>query len=658
MEDEQRDTQRKKIQILFQLGKWSDVVKLCSTYAEKYGKDMEIDMIRFKSERHLGVASAVAPAQEPQPAPPAPPPPRPAVAEAMIVSDPSIPLIPPEREMKPPPTMEEVAFGGNDEPAAEIDIEDPFAGDDLVISDPFAAEEPPVTMAGVPGAPVVIGEAAAPADETGTAFPKLELEDAGGSAAEPDEKPEPSPPPEEKEPDLSAFGGLTIDTEPDLAQAATAPHHAEPAYEPRPEPPLEAHPRARGTMYGGAAEARPFSPPPARAHADEEAAPVRMIPPAQEVRAETPQPRPSPYSPATEAPAPEPEPGKRLNVKLLLLIILPLLAAAALWLVLSGRLGPSAAEEPAPAAQPAKPIPVRRRPVPAKPAGAAPAQAVDAQAAEKEKEFADKLLQAEELEKKGETLKAWALVLEAKKIKVSEPLQQLEARLALRMQEEQAQAQKEKETAQSQWELETQALAKAKQADTLAGWQEFLRDYPQSGSAPLAEARIAALEKKAQDAAQQQLLQRIQLEQKLRLRAAYASLSPAEVAALLRQGGRPPARFEPHAHGNATVTLDLTAGLMWSLYNRPMAYDKARWWANRITAGYGGWRLPTAEEALSLLQMDRGQYAGMAGFAVWTGDSVSDQPRTVWVLKLPEGQIVPGKTDDGYYVWAVRKAGR
>ncbi len=97
---------------------------------------------------------------------------------------------------------------------------------------------------------------------------------------------------------------------------------------------------------------------------------------------------------------------------------------------------------------------------------------------------------------------------------------------------------------------------------------------------------------------------------------------------------------------------------MWSLYNRPMAFDKARWWANRVTAGYGGWRLPTAEEALALLQADRGQYAGMAGFAVWTGDTVSDQPRAVWVLKLPEGQFVPGPEDEVHYVWAVRKAGR
>ena len=56
-----------------------------------------------------------------------------------------------------------------------------------------------------------------------------------------------------------------------------------------------------------------------------------------------------------------------------------------------------------------------------------------------------------------------------------------------------------------------------------------------------------------------------------------------------------------------------------------MVFDKAKWWANRIYAGYSGWRLPTVDEALTLLQMDRALYAGLADFAVWTGDAVSDQ---------------------------------
>ena len=92
--------------------------------------------------------------------------------------------------------------------------------------------------------------------------------------------------PEEKEPDLSGFGGLTIDAEPDLSPAAADLSRIEPPPEKRHEPPAEAPRRAVGTMYGGAAaEAKPFSPPPVRPHAADEAAPARMIPPDQEGRA-------------------------------------------------------------------------------------------------------------------------------------------------------------------------------------------------------------------------------------------------------------------------------------------------------------------------------------------------------------------------------------
>ena len=55
MEDEQQSTLKKKIQILFQLGKWMDVVKLCDSYGEKFGKDEEVELIRFKSGRHMGI---------------------------------------------------------------------------------------------------------------------------------------------------------------------------------------------------------------------------------------------------------------------------------------------------------------------------------------------------------------------------------------------------------------------------------------------------------------------------------------------------------------------------------------------------------------------------------------------------------------------------
>lgn len=400
---------------------------------------------------------------------------------------------------------------------------------------------------------------------------------------------------------------------------------------------IETFPPPAGNYFDGSGEA-------------EEAKPARPAEPAGEEKVKRPA-APAPDMTMQKAPN-----RKRIfGLKPALLVVLPLVAAAALWLALSGKLDFSGADEPQvvprPVAQPA----ARKRPKPVKPA-VSPELA--AQLAEQEKEFAEKLRQAEDLDKQGDMLKAWALLLEAKKIKVTEPLRQLEERLARKMHEAEEQARKEKEVVMDQRQLENQAFVKAETEDTLAAWTAFLRSYPDGELAKRADRRIAVLEKKVQENAQQQLLARVQSSQKARLRASYLNLSPADISGMTRKGNPPPAQFESHEHGGTSVIIDFATGLMWTLWNKPMAYDKAMWWANRVTAGYGGWRLPTAEEALSLLHADRGLYAGLADFAVWTGDSVSDQPRTSWALRLPAGQFIAALNSQMFYVWAVRKAGR
>jgi len=337
------------------------------------------------------------------------------------------------------------------------------------------------------------------------------------------------------------------------------------------------------------------------------------------------------------------------------LFVLPLAAAAVLWLVLSGKLNFSGADAPA-----ADPLPVVKPASAERPARVKklPPPAAVSPTGQADKDFDEKFLQAGEFLKKGDTLKAWAMLLEAKKIKMTEPLRLLEAQLAAKMQAAEDQAKQESRDVQNQWQQESQAYARAEAESTLAGWQNFLTAYPQGEFAFKAGKKIAALQKKAQEILDQQLLMRIQQAQKIRLRSAYLSMGQADIAAMLRQASKPQSLFEAHGHGGASVLLDYTSGLMWTLWNKPMAYDKAKWWANRVTAGYGGWRLPTVEEALTLLQMDRSHYAGLAGFGLWTGDTVSDQPRTVWVLKLPEGQFIPAGYEQSLYVWSVRKAGK
>ena len=153
MEDEHQSTLKKKIQILFQLGKWPDVVKLCDSYMEKYGKDMEIDMIRFKSERHMGIpAPPAAPKADAAPAAPATPafeePPlvlsraEEAVEIAAAPENDSLSLDTGSPEMRENAESGRPEADGNDMFGGEV-----FAEDELVITDPFELDEPGMSMA-------------------------------------------------------------------------------------------------------------------------------------------------------------------------------------------------------------------------------------------------------------------------------------------------------------------------------------------------------------------------------------------------------------------------------------------------------------------------------------------------------------------------------
>ncbi len=627
MEDEQQSTLKKKIQILFQLGKWPDVIKLCGSYAEKFGKDMEIDMIRFKCERHLGIQPPAAkPAAEENRG----------VAEdknlaaerprtSIGTPDPTIPLIPPTASDElAPPREDKIAYETSPDPD-DVDIGNPFTENELVISDPFADEEPGLRLA-PDEPPVVISESGLPDAEDKSSAPGLDMPSPDPSWAEPLVV--------EEKPDFVNVGSLTIDTEPDLLlrkvpERTPAPVAGEEA--------REAFDDAFRSTSG-------------RIDVVEERVEDKRMPLVRDMDEQEHRPRGSLFTPT-----PQIEPSERkkpFNLKLVLMVVLPLLLAAALWLALSGKLDLSG-DEPPPAPEPAaeRPLPKRPRPVqPATPSDAA------TQAAEQDRVFAEKLKLAEDLSGRGDLANAMAALQEAKKIKETEPLNRLEEELARKIRETEAAAQKVPDAPKTEWDRESEALTKARETDTIAGWQAFMRAFPQSQSKLLAERRIRALDKIAQDEMQKQQLQRIQQARKVRLRSTPINLSQADLTAQVQPANRPPAQFEAHLHGGATVTLDLSTGLMWSLYSKPMTYDKAKWWANRVTAGYSGWRLPTIEEALTLQKMDRGQYSGLADFSIWTCDGVSDQPRTAWVLKLPGGQFVVIPYNQMGYVWAVRQA--
>jgi hypothetical protein len=241
---------------------------------------------------------------------------------------------------------------------------------------------------------------------------------------------------------------------------------------------------------------------------------------------------------------------------------------------------------------------------------------------------------------------------------VTEPLSRLEERIAKKIREDEARAAEQKQAAQNMVQSEDQAYANAEAENTLAAWQNFLLLYPQGEFSTSARNKIVVLQKKAAQKAELDLQLKIKGAQKLKLRSGYMNWNQAELDSALQQLGKPIVQFEQLERGGEKIIIDFASGLMWTLWNKPMVFDKAQWWANRIYAGYSGWRLPTIEEALSLQKMDPSLYAGLADFAVWTGDGVSDRPRSIWAFRLPQGQFIPEDYDQVYYVWAVRKAGK
>ena len=689
MEDDHQITLKGKIKILYQLEKWQDVIKLGEQYNEKYGKDVEIDMMRFKSERRL---SKTAPAEEnkarittpksqatessesfdiPE-----------IVAEeepfllltadqdavqnsAMLVMN-EIPaadqprLVKEKLDNEPFPEVNELIITdpyAENAPVFSLDYnEPPLVANELIITDPFtenepifslANNEPPVILSNngkaenVPIQPALRAEEMAIVEERPSEFVNTKIAF-----------------------DFKSNPVMSFDAEPTLAPAPKAEAIAMQINNEEKKLPAE-------SLTPDSALVDEF----AKAGDDTSVSMVKEIAPepknesaafqinepektsAAESFTETAEEKPQSLSEPFNELLKKTPPKRKIafNFKFFLVLILPLAAAVILWLTLSGKinLDGGGADNVSPASVIKPQVPAVQRPV----QKVTPAVQIP-QIDEKEKLVNEKISQANDFIKNGEILNALTVVLEAKQIKMTEPLRLLEELITKKIREDESRAAEQQQTAQSMAQSEEQAYAKAEAENTMAAWQNFLLQYPQGEFTARAGNKIVVLQKKAAQKAEQELQLKIQHAQKLKLRSDYMDLSQAELNTALQQLGKPIVQFEQLEHGGEKVIIDFSSGLMWSLWNKPMGFDKAKWWANRIYAGYSGWRLPTVEESLSLLQIDSSLYAGLADFAVWTGDGVSDQAHSIWALRLPQGQFIPEDFSQVYYVWAVRRAGK
>ncbi|MGR3294441.1 MAG: Lcl domain-containing protein [Candidatus Scalindua sp.] len=124
-------------------------------------------------------------------------------------------------------------------------------------------------------------------------------------------------------------------------------------------------------------------------------------------------------------------------------------------------------------------------------------------------------------------------------------------------------------------------------------------------------------------------------------------------------------QYEPMAIRYDKVVVDHTTGLMWH-QNGSERFSKkgkiAQWIDDLNLKGYAGfndWRLPTAEEAASLLESDQ-KFGGMYVDIVfdkkqpwlWTGDSYGDD--AAWAISACYGSVFWSKFNEFYCIRPVR----
>lgn len=153
--------------------------------------------------------------------------------------------------------------------------------------------------------------------------------------------------------------------------------------------------------------------------------------------------------------------------------------------------------------------------------------------------------------------------------------------------------------------------------------------------------------------------QKIQVSVLYRLRSRYKALSDTESVRLLKKHGFYDSRrtrfkkfrnkFVQQIHRGKRVIVDQTTGLMWhpAGSDRLMDFNRSMEWISSLNrqrfAGFSNWRLPTLEEAASLLESRKtnGLFVNPIFSTrqrqMWTGDSY-DQTQ-VWMVYFTEGCI-------------------
>jgi serine/threonine protein kinase len=236
--------------------------------------------------------------------------------------------------------------------------------------------------------------------------------------------------------------------------------------------------------------------------------------------------------------------------------------------------------------------------------------------------------------RRGNYERAMEQITEAEKIKTTKELQELKAQIETKM----------------VGSKDDKAFQEASAANTITAYQGYLDNFASGAHAREAQNKIAELKKLEKKREQEK---KKWAASRIKLRSEYKTLTVKETRAMTvkygffekyyNKNGDFRNYYETLTNNGVTVILDNATGLIWHQSGSTdyMGYKEAGEWLARLNsqkfAGYSDWRLPTLEEALSLLEKTENQ----AGLFI---DSIfSKEQKYIWT----------GDIFDKYKVWAV-----
>ncbi len=213
------------------------------------------------------------------------------------------------------------------------------------------------------------------------------------------------------------------------------------------------------------------------------------------------------------------------------------------------------------------------------------------------------------------------------------------------------------------------AFKEAKTLNTLGAYRNYLENHPDGKHLDEAIMRIDRLKEAGSI--------KTRSSRTHNLRHSYKTLSHSDVEAMLKEygffedshnkSGKFKGRLAKKTVGGAAVVVDSRTGLMWHPggSEKHMKYRKIRGWLKNLNkrryAGFSDWRLPTLEEAASLLRSRKGRHALYLDPAfsgdqkrIWTGDRFGGNK--FWVVRFYTGIVFSYGTSSSHFIRPVRPA--